>query len=302
MNKKVTEDLKIVVKNGHDFKLKQFRTSYNAGYLNDKLIKASLESYKEEIAKLQDKLFAQGKHTILLVLQAIDASGKDSCIKHVLSGINPQGCHVTAFKQPTQEELNHDFLWRTYKALPAKGMIGVFNRSYYEEVLVAKVHPEFILNQKMPHINAIGDIDSKFWKNRYRAINEMERHLVKNGTIIIKLFLNMSKDEQKIRFLERTNDPTKNWKFNLGDLKERKLWDAYQTVYEEMIQSTSTKHAPWHIIPADNQWVSRVVVGDILLETLQNLNLAYPVLNKAELAIIEQGKAELKAETLKKSK
>lgn len=302
MKNKITEDSKIVVRNGDDFKLKHFNTSYNAGYENEKSIKNRLESYKEEIAKLQDKLYAQGKHSILLILQAIDASGKDSCIKHVLSGINPQGCFVTAFKQPTPEELSHDFLWRTNKALPAKGMIGVFNRSYYEEVLVTKVHPEFILKQNLPGINGLNNIDEKFWKNRYRSINEMERHLVKNGTIIIKIFLNMSKEEQKVRFLERTTDPSKKWKFNIGDLNERKLWNSYQKAYEDMIKQTSTKHAPWHIIPADNQWVSRVIVGDILLEVLEGLNLAYPELSKDALAQIEQGKNELRAETLKKTK
>lgn len=302
MKNKISEDSRIVVKNGEDFKLKHFNTAYNGGYLNEKAIKSSLEHYKEEIAKLQDKLFAQGKHSILLVLQAIDASGKDSCIKHVLSGINPQGCHVTAFKQPTPEELSHDFLWRTNKALPAKGMIGVFNRSYYEEVLVAKVHPEFILKQNLPGIKGLANIDEKFWKNRYRSINEMERHLVKNGTIIIKIFLNMGKDEQRVRFLERTNDPTKKWKFNIGDLRERKLWNDYQRAYEDMIKNTSTKNAPWHVVPADNQWVSRVIVGDILLEAMENLNLAYPILSKEELALIEQGKNELRAESLKKTK
>lgn len=302
MPNKITEDNKIVVSKGDHFKLKKYKTNYNAGYQNEKAIKVSLENYKNAISKLQDQLFAQGKHSILLVLQAIDASGKDSCIKHVLSGINPQGCHVTAFKQPTPEEISHDFLWRTYKALPAKGMIGVFNRSYYEEVLVTKVHPEFILKQNLPGIDRVENMDEKFWKNRYRAINEMERHLVKSGTIVIKLFLNMSKDEQRVRFLDRTNDPTKKWKFNYGDLKERKLWDTYQKVYEDMIQNTSTKHAPWHIIPADNQWVSRVIVGDILLETLESLKLAYPSLTPDELKLIEQGRTELMAETIKTTK
>ncbi len=302
MQNKITEDNKIVVRNGENFKLKKFKPAYNAGYLDEKTIKRSLENYKEAIAKLQDKLFAQGKHSILLVLQAIDASGKDSCIKHVLSGINPQGCNVTAFKQPTAEEISHDFLWRTYKALPSKGIIGVFNRSYYEEVLVTKVHPEFILKQNLPGINRVENIDEKFWNNRYRAINEMERHLVKSGTIIIKLFLNMSKDEQRVRFLERTNDPAKKWKFNFGDLKERKLWNTYQKVYEDMIQNTSKKHAPWHIIPADNQWVSRAIVGDILLETMQALKLTYPELTAEALKLLEQGRNELKAETLKNTK
>ncbi len=298
MKAKITDDLKIKVVNGKKFKLKNYSPNYNAGYHSEKIIKSKLESYKEDISRLQDKLFAQNKHAVLLVLQAIDASGKDSCIKHVLSGINPQGVQVVGFKQPSAEELDHDFLWRTNKVLPGKGKIGVFNRSYYEEVLVTKVHPEFILNQNLPGVNTINNIDEKFWENRYRSINEMERHLVKNGTIIIKIFLNMGKDEQRVRLLERTTDPSKNWKFKLADLKERKLWNQYQKVYQEMIENTSTKHAPWHIIPADNQWVSRVIVGDILLETLESLNLQYPILTKADKLLLEQGRKELEAETI----
>lgn len=294
--KKVTSDKKIKIDSGDKFRLKNYKTDYKAGYTDEKTLKVQLEQYKEKIAQLQDKLFAQSKHSILVVLQAIDAAGKDSCIKHVLSGINPQGCHVTSFKQPSNEELNHDFLWRTYKALPERGRIGVFNRSYYEEVLVTKVHPEFILKQRLPDINTVNDIDDKFWEQRYKAINAMEKHLVKNGTIIIKIFLNMSKQEQKQRFLDRITDPKKNWKFSEADLKERKLWYQYQQVYNDMIANTSTKAAPWHIVPADNQWVSRAIVGDIILETLESLHLRYPVLSKAEKMTLEKSKLELESE------
>jgi PPK2 family polyphosphate:nucleotide phosphotransferase len=296
---KVLKDKKIRVETGKNFRLKNHSSAYNAGYGNENLLKSDLIKYKEKISKLQDKLFAQDKFSILIILQAIDGAGKDSCIKHVLSGINPQGCHVVSFKQPSKEELDHDFIWRTYKALPERGRIGVFNRSYYEEVLVTKVHPEYILGQRIPGVHSLNNIDGKFWQNRYRAINEMERHLVKNGTIIIKLFLNMSKNEQKNRFLDRINDPEKNWKFSMADLKERQYWDKYQKAYEDMIISTSTKYAPWHIIPADNQWVSRAVVGDILLETLENSGLKYPELNKAEKLILAEGKTELESENSK---
>ncbi|MES2619118.1 MAG: polyphosphate kinase 2 family protein [Bacteroidota bacterium] len=294
--KKVTSDKKIKIESGEKFRLKNYKTDYKAGYTDEKTLKAQLEQYKEKIAQMQDKLFAQNKHSILIVLQAIDAAGKDSCIKHVLSGINPQGCHVTSFKQPSSEELDHDFLWRTYKALPERGRIGVFNRSYYEEVLVTKVHPEFILGQRLPDVTSLKDIDHKFWEQRYKAINAMEKHLVKSGTVIIKIFLNMGKQEQKQRFLDRINDPKKNWKFSASDLKERKLWNQYQQAYNDMIENTSTKSAPWHIVPADNQWVSRAIVGDILLETLESLNLRYPVLSKADKVSLEQSKIELDAE------
>jgi PPK2 family polyphosphate:nucleotide phosphotransferase len=298
MNNIILKNKKIRVETGSKFKLRNFDPGYDAGYDNETTLKTALDKYKVKIAKLQDKLFANDKYSVLIVLQAFDAAGKDSCIKHVMSGINPQGCHVTSFKQPSKEELDHDFLWRTYKALPERGKIGVFNRSYYEEVLVTKVHPEFILGQRLPGVNTLNNIDQKFWKNRYKSINDMERHLVKNGTVIIKIFLNITKDEQKNRFLDRINDPDKNWKFSTDDLKERKLWTTYQTAFEEMIRETSTKHAPWHVVPSDNQWVSRAVVGDILLETLESLKLKYPVLSKVEKDLLLQGKTELEAEKI----
>lgn len=291
--KKLTNNKNLCITDGKKFNLAKHATDYDNGFRNKAKLKAHLEGYKEKIEVLQGKLFAQNKYSVLLVLQAIDTAGKDSCIKHVLSGINPQGCQVVSFKQPSREELDHDFLWRAYKQFPKRGWIGVFNRSYYEEVLVTRVHPEFIMGENIPGINSIKDIDDKFWEDRYRAINEMERHLVKNGTIIIKVFLNLGKDEQKKRFLERIDNPEKQWKFSNGDLQERKLWDKYHKVYQDMIKHTSTKHAPWYVIPADNQWISRAMVGEILLETLSSLGLSFPVLDKQAKAALSSARNEL---------
>lgn len=284
---------KICFSGGKDFKLKNHKTDETFEFGNEDALKAELATYREKISSLQEKLYAQDKYSVLIVLQAIDAAGKDSCIKHVLTGVNPQGVCVSNFKAPSQHELDHDFIWRTYLQLPERGKIGVFNRSYYEELLVCKVHPEFIVNQRIPGIDAAEDINAKFWKNRYRIINEMERHLVKNGTVIIKIFLNLGKKEQKKRFLERITDTSKQWKFNYADLKERAHWNDYQEAYKEMIQNTASKHAPWHIVPADDQWVSRALVGRLLLEHLENLNLTYPTLNESDLKLLEQARKEL---------
>jgi PPK2 family polyphosphate:nucleotide phosphotransferase len=291
--KQLKDSKKLKVDNGKNFQLSHYPSDDLLNYKNETSLKNALSAYKESISDLQEMLYAAGKHSVLIVLQAIDAAGKDSCIKHVMSGVNPQGCHVSSFKTPSKEELNHDFLWRTYKNLPERGKIGVFNRSYYEEVLICKVHPEFILSQNIPGINELSDIKDKFWKDRYRAINEMERHLIKNGTIIIKIFLNLSKDEQKKRFIERIDVPEKQWKFNLTDVKERQHWKAYQQAYNDMIKATATKHAPWYILPADNQWVSRAALGQILLEHLQALQLSFPQNNDADKALISKARTEL---------
>lgn len=291
--KPLKDSKKIKVEDGKNFKLSHFPSNEPLHYKDETSIKKALSDYRETISDLQEKLYASGKHSVLIILQAIDAAGKDSCIKHVMSGVNPQGCSVSSFKSPSKEELSHDFLWRTYKQLPERGKIGVFNRSYYEEVLICKVHPEYVLSQNIPGIEETKDIDEKFWKNRYRAINEMERHLSKNGTIIIKIFLNLGKEEQKKRFIERIDVPEKQWKFNLLDVKERQYWKAYQQVYNDMITHTSTKHAPWYILPADNQWVSRAAMGQILLEHLQSLNLTFPANNEADKALIAKARIEL---------
>ena len=292
----LTQDPKICIKNNKDFSLKTLDTNYKAGFYSEDELKDFLNSYSEKIAGLQEKLYAQNKHSVLLILQAIDAAGKDSCIKHVFTGVNPQGVHVVNFKQPSKEELDHDFMWRIYKNLPERGLIGVFNRSHYEEVIVTKVHPEYLLNQNIPNVNSIEDVNDEFWQNRYNTINQFEKHLHDNGTIIIKVFLNLSKEEQKQRFLDRIKTPKKNWKFSYADLKERKRWDDYQVAFEEMIKNTSTDYAPWHVVPSDNQWISRAIVSEILLEKLEGLNLKYPKLSKQEQELLNQGLMELNAE------
>lgn len=293
MKEKLKELNKLKVADGKGFKLSKYRCDERFHYSDDRTLKRELESYTEKISSLQERLFANDSHSVLIVLQAIDAAGKDSCIKHVLSGVNPQGCQVVSFKQPSKEELDHDFIWRTYKQLPERGKIGVFNRSYYEEVLVCKVHPEYIISQNIPGIEQARQIDKKFWQNRYRAINEMERHLVKNGTIIIKIFLHMSKDEQKNRFIERIDNPKKRWKFSLADLNERALWDNYQSAYNDMIRETSSKYAPWYVVPSDNQWVSRAIVGQLLLEHLEELKLQYPEINALTLKSMQEARKSL---------
>jgi PPK2 family polyphosphate:nucleotide phosphotransferase len=292
----LTQDPKICIKNNKDFSLKTLDTNYKAGFYSEDELKDFLNSYSEKIAGLQEKLYAQNQFSVLLVLQAIDAAGKDSCIKHVFTGVNPQGVHVVNFKQPSKEELDHDFMWRIYKNLPERGLIGVFNRSHYEEVIVTKVHPEYLLNQNIPNVNSIEDVNDEFWQNRYNTINQFEKHLNDNGTIIIKVFLNLSKEEQKQRFIDRIETPKKNWKFSYADLKERKRWDDYQVAFEEMIKNTSTDYAPWHVVPSDNQWISRAIVSEILLEKLEGLNLKYPKLSKQEQELLNQGLMELNAE------
>jgi len=236
------------------------------------------------LAALQDKLYAQDRWSVLLVFQAMDAAGKDSAIKHVLSGVNPQGCHVTSFKAPSAEELDHDYLWRCMKALPERGRIGIFNRSYYEEVLIVRVHEALLAGQKLPPRL----VTSKIWKNRFEDICSYERYLARNGTLILKFFLNVSKDEQKKRFLERLDDPDKNWKFELGDVRERGHWDDYMAAYQDMIRHTASAHAPWYVVPADNKWFTRVVVAAAIIEGLSSLDLAYPRVDDAkreELAV-----------------
>jgi PPK2 family polyphosphate:nucleotide phosphotransferase len=261
------------------------------GKLKDRANKL-LEQNQQQLADAQELLYASHTYALLVVLQGMDAAGKDSMIKHVMSGVNPQGCRVTSFKQPSSTELDHDFLWRQCIALPEKGMIGIFNRSYYEEVLVVKVHPAILENQRLPP----GDRDEKFWQHRYQDIATFERHLVRNGTIILKFFLNISKEEQKKRFLQRLDTPQKNWKFSEADLKERDYWDQYMTAYEDMLGNTSTKCAPWYIIPADYKWLARSLVADIITTNILCLNLKYPELNPQQLLGLEAAKKRLESE------
>ena len=246
-----------------------------------------------ELATSQELLYASDSWSVLVIIQAMDAAGKDGTIEHVMTGVNPQGVDVVSFKQPSAEELNHDYLWRCAKELPERGRIGIFNRSYYEEVLVVKVHPEFVARQKIPGANPAR---KAFWKSRYKEINQFERRLVRNGTRIIKFFLNVSKDEQKRRFLARIDDPKKNWKFSPGDLVERSHWNQYMSAYEEMLSATSTKAAPWYIIPADQKSVTHLLVAKILASEIQKLNLAYPVLTPAQHEALIECRAKLEAE------
>lgn len=252
-----------------------------------------LEKNIDELSEAQELLYAADSWSVLVILQAMDAAGKDGTIKHVFSGVNPQGVQVVGFKRPSAEELDHDFLWRCVKNLPERGRIGIFNRSYYEEVLTVKVHPEFVTNARIPD----ADPDrKKFWKNRYESINDFERHLTRNGTRVIKFFLNVSRDEQKRRLLERIDDPKKNWKFEVGDLVERDLWDKYMDAFESMLRETSTKQAPWYVIPADKKWICRGLVADILAYEIRHLNLEFPTISDEQRNVLQRCKQQLESE------
>ena len=270
------------VTKGASFRLKHFDPEDTGGLTDADKPRAqdALQVGKQALAELQAKLYAHNRWSVLLIFQAMDAAGKDGAIKHVMSGIDPQGCQVYAFKQPSAEELDHDFLWRCYRALPERGRIGIFNRSYYEEVLVVKVHPEFLAAQKLPE-EVLG---KNVWEERYEDIRAMERHLARSGTLVLKFFLNMSRGEQKKQFLERIDDPAKNWKFSAGDVKERQHWEAYMDAYQSMIRATSTSYAPWYVVPADNKWYTRIVVAAAIVDGLASLDLDYPKLDKAKLA------------------
>jgi len=251
-----------------------------------------IDANSQKLVELQELFWASNTYSMLIILQGMDAAGKDSAISHVMSGVNPQGCQVTSFKTPSAEELDHDFLWRHTKALPERGSIGIFNRSYYEDVLIVKVRPEILEKQKLP----IEQKDKLFWNQRYEDINMFERHLVRNGTVILKFFFNVSKKEQKQRLLERLEHPDKEWKFSLTDLSERSKWSDYMEAYEDMLNKTSTDWAPWYIIPADKKWVAHASVSEIILSQIKKLDLKYPVLSNEECAALEKAKAELEKE------
>jgi PPK2 family polyphosphate:nucleotide phosphotransferase len=251
-----------------------------------------LEKNIEELASAQELLYASDVHSVLIVLQAMDAAGKDGTIKHVMSGVNPQGCQVFSFKKPSDEELDHNFLWRYMRALPERGRIGIFNRSYYEDVLVVRVHPEILEHQKLPP----GDRGRKFWDARFDDINRFERHLTRNGTLILKFFLNLSKKEQKNRFVERLENEDKNWKFSLADLKERGFWKDYQSAFEDMLQNTSTRWAPWWVIPADHKWVTRALVAGITTQSIKRLGLTPPKVGGEQRRLLARAKRQLMSE------
>jgi PPK2 family polyphosphate:nucleotide phosphotransferase len=273
------------------FRLRDFDPADTGGVDSAKSeIKDMLSVDSERLGKLQERLYAEGRWSLLVILQGMDASGKDGIVEHVLAGVNPLGCQVQAFKAPNAEELKHDFLWRTTLRLPERGRIGLFNRSYYEEVIVVRVHPEFLGGQKLPPA-LVGD---NIWKERFEDIVAYEKHLVRSGTAVLKFFLNMSQKEQSEQLLQRLEDPEKYWKFNSGDLKERALWDKYMSAYEDAIRNTSTKEAPWYVVPADKKWFSRLVVAGAILEALEKINPQYPPLDPKDMAALEQMKKELK--------
>ncbi|MDQ0639201.1 PPK2 family polyphosphate:nucleotide phosphotransferase [Pedobacter sp. W3I1] len=285
----------LIVQGDKKFSLKNHKTDFTGGYNKEKA-KDALMNSKIELNHLQEKLYASGKHSVLIIFQAMDAAGKDSAIEHVMSGLNPQGCQVYSFKVPTSEEYEHDFLWRHYKALPERGRIGIHNRSHYENVLVCKVHPEYILSENIPGFNDVKKINKDFWQQRYKSIKNFEEHLTANGTVILKFFLNVSKDEQKQRFLERIDDPTKNWKFSSGDIKERALWDKYMEAYQDAINETSTAESPWYIIPADKKWFARLAISEIIEDKLKSLDLKFPVLGEEEVVKLDETKRILLSE------
>jgi PPK2 family polyphosphate:nucleotide phosphotransferase len=269
------------VTDGKGFRLKDYRPgdTGNLGDADKPRAKEALKMVVEHLARLQDMLYAQDRWSVLLIFQAMDAAGKDGAIKHVMSGINPQGCQVVSFKSPSSEDLDHDYLWRCMRNLPERGRIGIFNRSYYEEVLVVKVHPELLEKQKLPPER----VSKHIWNERYQDIRNFERYLNRNGTVVRKFFLNVSRGEQKRRFLERLDDPSKNWKFSASDVRERGYWDDYMDAYENLIRETATEDAPWYVVPANNKWYTRIVVAAAVIEALASLDLHYPKVDKDKL-------------------
>ncbi len=279
------------IETGKHFRLKDFDPGDTRKLKSDSKPEAKelLANGVRELARLQDRLYAQDRWGLLLIFQAMDAAGKDSTIKHVMSGVNPQGVGVNSFKAPSSEELNHDFLWRTFKCVPRRGMIGIFNRSYYEEVLVVRVHPESLNAEKIPE----QFLGKHLWRDRFEDINAFEKYLTRNGIVIRKFFLHVSPKEQKRRFLERLDNPDKNWKFSASDVKERHYWKEYQSAYEDMIRNTATKHAPWFVVPADNKWFAHMVVADAVAEAMQALDLQYPVVSQDQRAELLKARREL---------
>jgi PPK2 family polyphosphate:nucleotide phosphotransferase len=285
------KEQKMLVSPSQKIDLADYDSAYTGEFLDKEAAKIKLAAGIEKLAEYQQVLYAHNKFAVLVIFQAMDAAGKDSTIKHVMSGINPQGCQVFSFQAPSVEELDRDYLWRIHKSLPERGRIGIFNRSHYEEVLITRVHPELLTAQNLPHLNL-----NKIWHQRFEEINDFERYLTNNGTIIIKFFLHLSKHEQKRRFLERIETPAKNWKFSAADIKERAHWDDYQAAYTDMLNHTSTKSAPWYIIPADRKWFTRLAVADIICNRLKELNLTYPTLTSPQIEQLSAAKQILERE------
>jgi PPK2 family polyphosphate:nucleotide phosphotransferase len=281
------------VEDGAHFRLKDFDPAETLHLKSKEQAQETLDRGIERLAALQEKLYAQDRWAVLIVLQAMDAAGKDSTIKHVMSGVNPQGCQVTSFKAPSAEDLNHAYFWRSMRALPERGTIGIFNRSYYEEVLVVRVHPKLLANEKMP----AKSVTDKIWQERFEDINAHERYLIRNGILVLKFFLNVSKKEQKARFLKRLDDPRKNWKFSEDDVLEREHWDKYMKAYEEMIRNTSTKRAPWYVVPADHKWFTRVAVAEAIIDALEGLDLSFPKVDSKKRKDLKRARTALNRES-----
>jgi len=281
-----------IVPPGKKARLSDFDPGFTGKFRQKEEAREKLAADIDQLAKYQGVLYAQDTKALLVIFQALDAAGKDSVIKHVMSGVNPQGTEVYSFKAPSAEELDHDYLWRCHRAIPERGRIGIFNRSYYEEVLVLRVHPEFLQAQKLPPKSMKKDI----WQWRFDQINDFERYLVRNGIEIIKFFLNVSKEEQRQRFLSRLNTPEKNWKFSLTDVQERGHWDEYHEAFEDVFRHTSTKWAPWYIIPADHKWFTHVAVADIIVSKLKSMDLKYPSVSKARLKELDRARKILESE------
>ena len=284
---------KFLVKEGSKLDLDKHPTDFTGDYTHKRHAVVDLEANVQRLRELQEVLYAHDTYTLLIIFQAMDAAGKDGAIAHVMSGVNPQGCHVVSFKQPSAEERDHDFLWRCQNALPERGKIGIFNRSHYEEVLIVRVHPEILQSQQLPY--SVKN-DKGIWNSRFKQIREWEDHLTANGTEILKFFLHVSKDEQKARFLSRIEEKEKNWKFSMGDVRERALWDDYMAAYTDAIQSTSTGNAPWYIIPADKKWFTRLAVSEIIVKKLESMELHFPVVTKEHMVELLEAKKLLEAE------
>jgi len=276
-------------------KMEDFDAGYTGKYKSHEEAADDLEQNLVKMAKIQDKLFAEGKQSLLIILQALDAAGKDGAIKHVMSGLNPQGCRVSSFKAPSIYELEHDFLWRAHWEIPPSGKIGIFNRSYYEEVLIVRVHQNILNSQKLPDMEVKIE-NGHIWQERYDDINNFELHLARNGIRILKFFLNLSRKEQKHRFIERIDNPEKNWKLSPSDIRERQYWNHYMKVYFKMLRHTSTKYAPWYIIPADNKWFSRIAMGEIIVDKLKEMDPRYPELDEEQKHALQKAKTLLEKE------
>ena len=290
-------DKKFKIKAGETVNLDHLETKGSQHFFaNKEEAKKLLRGDVKKMEQLQQRLYASGGKAILIIFQGMDTAGKDSCIWHIFSGINPQGCSVAGFKQPSPRELSHDFMWRHYAALPAKGYITIFNRSYYENLLITRVHPELLLKENIPSVTAPEAITKGFWKNRFETINAFEKQLAASGTIILKFFLHISMEEQKKRLLQRLEEPDKNWKFEDGDLKERTYWQQYKKAYEDLLSHTSTQYAHWYVVPADEKWFSRVAIGRILVNAMEGMNLSFPVVVDVKKKLLQKASQELNHE------